>query len=217
VFGERVALAQRYVTWLTGPGIERGLLGPREAPRIWERHLLNCAVVAEFVGNDHVVADVGSGAGLPGVAMAIARPDLRVVLIEPMLRRAEFLLEVVEDLALDSVTVARCRAEDYEGSERFDVVTARAVAKLSTLAEWSMPLLKPGGVLLALKGQSVHDELNASEKALRRVGAETWTVRAAGRDVLDPATVVAVITKTLTRSRSRKHKREGTGKAGRTS
>ncbi|NED95469.1 16S rRNA (guanine(527)-N(7))-methyltransferase RsmG [Phytoactinopolyspora alkaliphila] len=214
VFGERLPLARRYVSWLTGAGIERGLIGPREVPRIWERHVLNCAVVAELVGRGRRVADIGSGAGLPGLAMAISRPDLTMVLIEPMLRRADYLQEVVEDLGLESVSVVRSRAEHYMAPEPFDVVTARAVAKLSALAEWSMPLLRPGGTLLALKGQSVHEELRGSEKALRRADAERWSVESAGSDVLNPATVVAVVTK---RVRPAAHTQKGAGRPGRKS
>ena len=150
----RLALARRYAAHLVGSGVERGLLGPREAPRVWERHVLNCAVVAELLPDGARTVDIGSGAGLPGIPLALARPDLSVVLVEPLARRVDWLREVVEDLELP-VTVERGRAEEagvrarWEGA---DVVTARAVAPLARLAGWALPLLRPGGVLLALKG-----------------------------------------------------------------
>lgn len=195
VFGARLPTAEHYVDWLADAGIERGVIGPREVPRLWERHVLNCAVVSELIDADESVVDIGSGAGLPGVALAIARPDLDIVLVEPMGRRVDFLRETVSLLGLESVSVKRVRAEDFVPAQRFDVAVARAVAKLSQLASWSAPLLRPGGRLLALKGRSVHDELRAAA-ALRRAGATSWTVETVGEDVIDPATVVAVVTMT---------------------
>ncbi|WP_199521268.1 16S rRNA (guanine(527)-N(7))-methyltransferase RsmG [Jiangella anatolica] len=193
VFGDRLELAVAYAAQLAGAGIERGLLGPREVPRIWDRHILNSAVVAELVDEGRVVADVGSGAGLPGIPLAIARPDLEVVLIEPLLRRSEFLTETVAALGLDGVSVLRSRSEDVRPRARFDVVTARAVAPMDRLAGWTLPLLRPGGVLLALKGRSVSEELADSAASLARMGAASWRVEEAGAGVVDPVTRVAVV------------------------
>jgi 16S rRNA (guanine527-N7)-methyltransferase len=179
----------RFIDILATRGVERGLLGPREGPRLWDRHVLNSAVALPRVGHGMAVADVGSGAGLPGLVWAIARPDLAVTLIEPLLRRSTFLAEVVEELGLQNVTVARARAEDID--ERFDVVTARAVARLDRLGEWCLPLVKPGGVLLALKGQSAHQEVAMWTEALRRAGATDIVVSAYGEDT-SPTTVVEV-------------------------
>src|SRR5689334_11355452 len=148
VFAHRLMLAERYVDMLATAGVERGLIGPREVPRLWTRHVLNCAVVVPRIPAGATVADVGSGAGLPGLVWAIARPDLEVTLIEPLLRRTIFLEEAVADLGLESVTVIRARAEDVD--QTFDVVTARAVASLEKLGSWCLPLVRPGGVLLAL-------------------------------------------------------------------
>lgn len=195
VFGGRLDVAERYAGWLASDGIERGIIGPREVPRLWDRHLMNCAVIERTIETGESVADVGSGAGLPGVALAIARPDLRITLIEPMLRRVTFLQETIELLGLTSVTVVRARAGHDEPIGPFDVVVARAVAKLAQLAEWSMPMLRPGGRLVALKGESVHEELSVATKKLRRAGASSWTVESVGEDVVDPATLVAVVTK----------------------
>lgn len=193
LFGERLSLAVAYAEQLAGPGIERGLLGPREVPRIWDRHILNSAVLASLIDPGLTVADVGSGAGLPGIPLAIARPDLEVVLVEPLLRRSEFLTETVTALGLDGVSVLRSRAEDVRPWGRFDVVTARAVAPMERLAGWTLPLLRPGGVLLALKGQSVSEELQDSAASLARMGATSWRVEEAGAGVVDPVARVAVV------------------------
>ncbi|HEX6328516.1 MAG TPA: 16S rRNA (guanine(527)-N(7))-methyltransferase RsmG, partial [Jiangellaceae bacterium] len=132
---------------LAGPGIERGLLGPREVPRLWDRHLLNCAVIQDAVAQGATVLDVGSGAGLPGVVLAVVRPDLAVTLVEPLLRRSVFLGEVVAELRLSNVNVVRSRAEELHGKVIADVVTARAVAPLDRLARWTIPLVRTGGLL----------------------------------------------------------------------
>jgi 16S rRNA (guanine527-N7)-methyltransferase len=193
IFGARVELAARYADWLAGAGVERGLLGPREVPRLWDRHLLNCAVVAALLPRDARIADVGSGAGLPGVAWAIARPDLRVVLIEPLLRRVRFLEEVVAELDLASaVEVRRGRAEDLAGLG-VDVATARAVAPLDRLLRWSVPLLRDRGQLLAFKGERAETELAAAGPVLAGLGARRWWVQTVGAEHVDPpATVVRV-------------------------
>jgi 16S rRNA (guanine527-N7)-methyltransferase len=191
-FGDRVDLARAFASHLAVTGVSRGLLGPREVPRLWSRHMLNCAAAAPLVPAGARVVDVGSGAGLPGVVLALARPDLRVTLLEPLLRRVSWLEDVIDDLGLDSVSVVRARAEELQGCD-FDVATARAVAPLDRLAAWCLPLLREGGVLLALKGRSAADELAQAEPALRRLGAVSWGVREVGNALLDePTTVVEV-------------------------
>lgn len=155
----RLPLAVRYAELLATDGVVRGLIGPREAPRLWDRHLLNCAALGEAIPADCEVCDIGSGAGLPGLVLAIARPDLRLTLVEPLLRRTTFLREVVETLGLTSVEVLRGRAEDLHGRRSFDVVTSRAVAPLGRLLRWSMPLVAPEGALIAMKGSSIQDEI----------------------------------------------------------
>lgn len=162
-------LAERYVGWLADAGVVRGLIGPRETARLWERHVLNCASLAEAVPEGSSVADLGSGAGLPGVVLAIARPDLRVTLVEPLLRRTTFLEEVVADLGLAGVTVHRGRAEELHGDRTFDVVTSRALAPLDRLLAWSMPLVSAGGSLLAMKGSRAVEEV-AAVRTLCRTG-----------------------------------------------
>jgi 16S rRNA (guanine527-N7)-methyltransferase len=189
VFGSRLEVAERYADLLATVAVERGLIGPREVPRLWERHLMNCAVVVPRVPRGATVADVGSGAGLPGLVWAIARPDLEMTLIEPLLRRTVFLEEAVEALELDRVTVRRARAEDV--IDTYDVVTARAVAPLEKLAVWCLPLVRPGGVLLALKGRTAHDEVSSSSEALHNLGATDIVVSSYG-DLQVPTTVVEV-------------------------
>jgi 16S rRNA (guanine527-N7)-methyltransferase len=189
VFGSRLPLAERFVDILATDAVERGLIGPREVSRLWDRHVLNCAVVVPRVPMGAHVADVGSGAGLPGLVWAIARSDLQVTLIEPLLRRTVFLEEVVDALCLDEVRVLRSRAEDVE--ETFDVVTARAVAPLEKLAAWCLPLVHPGGVLLALKGRSAEEEVTSSRVALHKMGATDIVVSSHG-DLQVPTTVVEV-------------------------
>ena len=147
---------------LATDGVVRGLIGPREVPRLWERHLVNCALLGLGVPRGVTVADVGSGAGLPGLVLAIGRPDLRVTLVEPLLRRTTFLTEAVEHLALANVEVVRDRAEALHGQRSFDVVTSRAVAPLDRLARWCLPLVVPGGRMLAMKGSSAADEVARS-------------------------------------------------------
>ena len=190
VFGSRAALALRYAELLATEGVLRGLIGPREAPRLWERHLLNCAVVTELLPEGADVCDLGTGAGLPGVVLAIRRPDLRVTLVEPLLRRTTFLEEVVADLDLAHVTVVRGRAEDLHGVSAFSAVTSRALAPLPRLLDWSMPLVEAGGALLAMKGLSVGDELEGAREGLRRHGAGVVEILTVGTDVINPPTTV---------------------------
>ena len=193
IFGAALPLAIRYAGLLVGAGVDRGLLGPREAERIWPRHLLNCAVVEKAVPADARLVDVGSGAGLPGLVLAVLRPDLSVTLVEPLERRAAFLREAVELLELGHVEVRRARAEELPAGLA-DVVTARAVAPLDRLAAWCLPLLAPGGRLLALKGDRAGAELADATPVLRRLGTTDATVRRMGLDVLDDPTTVVIVT-----------------------
>jgi 16S rRNA (guanine527-N7)-methyltransferase len=193
VFGERLPLAGRYVEHLATSGMERGLLGPREVPRLWSRHVLNCAVVTDLIPRDARVADVGSGAGLPGLTFALARPDLHVTLVEPLERRCIWLNEVIEDLGLDNVTVLRARAEQAVDQVDADVVTARAVSALSNLVGLTIPLLHGRGEVLAIKGRSAAEEVAKATKAIRKLGGGETSVVTAGADVLEePTTVVRI-------------------------
>jgi 16S rRNA (guanine527-N7)-methyltransferase len=193
VFGSRWETAQRYAELLAGPGVERGLLGPREMGRLWDRHLLNSAAVGELLGRGERVIDIGSGAGLPGIPLAIARPDLDVVLLEPLLRRSEFLTEVVTALGL-AVEVVRGRAEEPWVREQFggrDVAVSRAVAALDKLTKWSMPLLRPDGRMVAIKGERAPEEVEAHRRVMAAAGAVDVRVVACGASYLrPPATVV---------------------------
>lgn len=195
VFGPQIAGAERFVAMLAEHGVTRGLIGPREVDRLWERHVLNSAVLAELLPSGASVVDVGSGAGLPGIPLALARPDLRLTLLEPMAKRVAWLEEVVAELGL-AVSVVRGRAE--EGPIRraladHDVATARAVAPLARLAGWTLPLVRPGGRVLALKGESASDEVARDEAAVIAAGGEQPEVLRCGAAVLDiPVTVVAI-------------------------
>lgn len=190
-------MAEAYVAWLADAGTIRGLLGPREVPRLWERHVLNSAVLSELVPQNAQVCDVGSGAGLPGLALAIARPDLRVTLLEPLLRRTNFLQEVVDDLGLQSqVTVVRGRAEDVKAvsGATYDVVTARAVAPLERLVGWCLPLVRKAGELLAMKGSSAQQEIAEASATLRRLGCAMPTIHSLGAELpMEPTYVVRVV------------------------
>ncbi|WP_433228415.1 16S rRNA (guanine(527)-N(7))-methyltransferase RsmG [Actinomadura formosensis] len=190
VFGDALPIAERYAAFLAEAGVERGLIGPREVDRLWERHLINCAVVSEAVPADAHVVDIGSGAGLPGIVLAIVRPDLRVTLLEPLLRRTAFLDECVGMLGLRNVEVRRARAEEVAKEFSVDVVTARAVAPLERLAKWALPLLRPGGELLALKGERAQAELDEAEPVLKRFGARSAELLQVGRGMVDPPTTL---------------------------
>jgi 16S rRNA (guanine527-N7)-methyltransferase len=168
---EEVAQLERYAGWLAGAGVERGLIGPREAERLWPRHLINSAVTLPLLPSTGSVCDLGSGAGLPGLVVRILRPQLSMVLLEPLLRRSQFLVEVVGDLGLTGTIVVRARAADYAARRpAHDVVVARAVAPLAQLADWALPLLRPGGELLAMKGERAASELADAEPDLDRLG-----------------------------------------------
>jgi 16S rRNA (guanine527-N7)-methyltransferase len=195
IFGDRLEMAGRYVELLATAGVERGLIGPREADRLWQRHVLNSAAVAELIPEGARVADIGSGAGLPGIPLALARPDLRIVLIEPLLRRAAFLSEVVDILALDGVTVARGRAEDVAIKQDFGdqgVATSRAVASLDKLTRWSVPLLSADGRMLALKGERAAAEVAEQRGAMTSLGVSDIQVVECGVSYLNPPTTVVV-------------------------
>lgn len=187
----------RYAELLATAGVERGLIGPREVPRLWDRHLLNCAVAVPLVPEGADVIDVGSGAGLPGIVWAVVRSDVTVTCLEPLQRRATYLEEVVTELGLTGrVQVVRARAEDIVRgrgpvtSLRARVVTARAVAPMERLAGWTVPLVQPGGELLALKGRSAAEEVEASRSVLERLGIVSVDIVECGEGVVDPATIV---------------------------
>lgn len=209
VFGERFAAAENYRQILAGRGIEWGLIGPREVERLWERHILNSVALADLMPEGVSVVDVGSGGGLPGIPLSLARPDLRMTLLEPMQRRCNFLTETVDELgrtlaatveetptpvgraarAVD-IIVERGRAEEHD--EVYDIVTCRAVGPLKRLLDWCLPLLAPGGTLLALKGASAVDELKAVDKSLNKRGlrAEVLSIRA--HAAAEPTTAVRI-------------------------
>ncbi len=225
LFGPKLPQAEAYAALLVGAGVERGLIGPAEAGRIWERHLINSGLLAELlparlVGGDQLaaradsagadsggamasggiaagrVADLGSGAGLPGMVLAILRPDLQVTLVEPMARRTLFLAECVDELGLGNVEICRGRAEDLAGQLQADVVTSRAVARLDRLAVLAAGLCRPGGLVLAIKGASAPAELDEARSVLRRLGGSEAEVVIVGQDLAarglieQPTTVV---------------------------
>jgi 16S rRNA (guanine527-N7)-methyltransferase len=194
-FGERLPLARRYAEHLATTGVEWGLVGPREASRIWERHVLNCAVVADLVPPAARVLDIGSGAGLPGIPLALARPDLRVVLVEPLARRVEWLRMVLADLELP-IELERGRAEDTPIRRRWegaDVVTSRAVAPLHRLAAWCLPLVRPGGMMLAVKGMSAPAEVERDTRAVAASGGGIPRIETCGVGIVDPPSTVVVV------------------------
>jgi 16S rRNA (guanine527-N7)-methyltransferase len=203
--------AYRYAEILATAGVERGLLGPREVERLWDRHILNCAVVGELLGAGERVADIGSGAGLPGIPLALARPDVHVVLIEPLLRRSEFLREVIESLGIDCAVV-RGRAEDRAVREEVgatDVVVSRAVASLDKLTKWSTPLLRPGGRMLAIKGDRADDEVREHRRAMAALGVSDVKVERCGARYVDPpATVVVGLQSTMPGKQPRSERRQ---------
>lgn len=197
IFGERLPLAEAYHRSLATDGSIRGFIGPREVPRLWDRHILNCAVIGEAMPHGVRVADVGSGAGLPGIPLAIARPDLDITLIEPLLKRSVYLQEVVDLLGLPNVTVIRGRAEEKQVraalGDGVDIVTSRAVAPLGKLAGWSLPLVRRGGEMIAMKGSSVTEELYRDAAQIRKVGGGKAEIRTVGAELLEePTTVIRI-------------------------
>lgn len=184
---------QQYADLLATEAVLRGLIGPREVPRLWERHLLNCATLSQLIPPDVRVCDLGSGAGLPGLVLGILRPDLRITLVEPLLRRTSFLVSAVASLELDGVEVVRGRAETLHGRRVFDIVTARALAPMSRLLAWAMPLVAPGGEVLALKGRSAAGELHdASEVLARFECSEAAVITVSQVDGDSTATIIRV-------------------------
>ena len=191
VFGERIELARRYAAALSSDGVLRGVVGPREAGRMWSRHILNSAVVGELVSAGSSIVDVGSGAGLPGIPLAMARPDCRFVLIEPLERRTAFLEEMIVVLGLENCRVVRGRADQVvKECGGADVVTSRAVAPLAQLSAWSAPLLRVGGELLAIKGSTAWEEIVRDQDAVRLAGIVDLTVVNVGAALVEPETVV---------------------------
>lgn len=188
VFGEHIEKARAFTAALAAHGEERGLIGPLELPRLWTRHVLNSAVAAPLFSG--VVGDVGSGAGLPGMVLAIARPDVHWILIEPMERRIVWLQEQVDALGLDNVEVLRARAEDWKRGPVLTAVTARAVSALRTLVPLTAPLVRDGGELILLKGASVAGEIDAAEKQIRRWRLSNVRVEVVGEGIVDEPTRV---------------------------
>ena len=188
VFGDRIELARGYAKALIRDGDLLGLLGPRELPRLWTRHILNSAVVSELVPAGKTVADIGSGAGLPGIPMAICLPNNHFTLIEPMERRSVWLKDLVVELGLTNVTVLRARAEDV--GDVFDVATARAVSALPKLLRLVVPLVRDGGLVLALKGSKAADEIEESKRLQKKMGISSFEIVYAGQSVLAEPTLV---------------------------
>jgi 16S rRNA (guanine527-N7)-methyltransferase len=189
VFGSALDSAEVYAGMLATRGVEHGLIGPHEVPRLWDRHLLNCAVVAELIDSQPAtLVDIGSGAGLPGIVLAMVRPELNVILLEPMDRRCRFLTDCIAELGLSNASVLRARAED--AVLRADIATARAVAPLDRLAELAVRLVQPGGMVLAIKGQTAADELKKARPVLKRLGIRSAEVVRAGQGKVVPATTV---------------------------
>ena len=194
-FGAALTKAERYAELLATDGVTRGLIGPRETSRLWDRHLMNCALVAEFLPERGELVDIGSGAGLPGIVLAMLRPSLHVLLLEPLLRRSVFLEECIRTLDLPNATVLRARAEDKAAAGiRADVATARAVAPLDKLAGWAAGLLRADGQLIAIKGQSAEADLAAARPVLARLGVRSAEVLQAGHGrVVSATTIVRVV------------------------
>ncbi|BBY06393.1 16S rRNA (guanine(527)-N(7))-methyltransferase RsmG [Mycobacterium noviomagense] len=204
IFGPRLAVAERYADLLAGAAVERGLLGPHEAERVWDRHILNSAAIAELVDAGDRVVDVGSGAGLPGIPLAIARTDLHVVLVESMLRRSQFLESVVSELGLP-VEVIRGRAEEQPVLDRLagrmDAAVSRAVAPLDKLTRWTVPLLRPGGRVVAIKGESAREEVDRHRRVMASLGATDVRVVTCGANYLNPPATVVVARRAPVRRR----------------
>lgn len=190
IVGDRIQLLRAFAQNLGEHGEPLGLIGPLEPPRLWTRHLLNCAVLAPHIVGGGRVADIGTGGGMPGLVLAIVRPDAQFLLIEPMERRCTWLTEQIEQLGIENAEVRRGRAEEYHGAFEVDQVTARAVTALRTLIPITAPLLRDGGELLLLKGTSVHAEIEAAQKALRRFHVHDIEVEELGSGLLEETTRV---------------------------
>lgn len=196
LFGDNAAGAYEYHDLLATDGAQRGFIGPREVPRLWQRHILNCAVINELFPRGARLVDVGSGAGLPGIPLALARPDLNIILLEPLLKRSTFLREAVDQLGLCNVTVVRGRAEDKAVRRDIghrDIVTSRAVAPLGKLAVWSLPLVHQGGLMVSMKGETVAEELKRDMTLIKKAGGGRASILRVGAELLDePATVIRI-------------------------
>lgn len=188
LFGDRIDVARSFTSALAREGEERGLIGPLELPRLWTRHILNSVIAAPLFHGS--VADIGSGAGLPGLVLAIARPDVQWTLVEPMERRVTWLNEQVDGLELSNVTVLRSRAEDVRPAEGFDVVTARAVSALRTLVPLTAPLVRDGGELALLKGMNAPNEIEAAQKQIKKFRLTDVKVEVLGEGILPETTRV---------------------------
>jgi 16S rRNA (guanine527-N7)-methyltransferase len=211
LFGSRVDRAHRYAQILAGAGVERGLLGPREVDRLWDRHILNSVAIAELLADGERIADIGSGAGLPGIPLALARPDVRLTLIEPLLRRSDFLREVVDDLGLE-ITIVRGRAEERSVREQvgeMDAVVSRAVAPLDKLTKWSLPLLRRDGRMVAIKGERAEEEIREHRRVMASLGAVDVRVMRCGADYLDPPVTAVVARREATASVANRSSRTG--------
>jgi 16S rRNA (guanine527-N7)-methyltransferase len=211
LFGSRVDRVHRYAQILAGAGVERGLLGPREVDRLWDRHLLNSVAIAELLADGERIADIGSGAGLPGIPLALARPDLRLTLIEPLLRRSDFLREVVDDLGLE-IMIVRGRAEERSVREQvgeMDAVVSRAVAPLDKLTKWSLPLLRRDGRMVAIKGERAEEEIREHRRVMASLGAVDVRVMRCGADYLDPPVTAVVARREATASVANRSSRTG--------
>jgi len=205
-FGARTEGIKQYVDILTSRGVDHGLIGPREASRIWQRHVFNCASIAPAFGAGQRIADLGSGAGLPGVVLALARPDLEMTLVEPLLRRATFLTSVVDELGLE-IEVRRARAEELVGHDQYDAVTARAVAPLARLSRWGLPLVRKGGYLVAMKGSSFDAEIADAASTLREFHAGAVLVESYTLTGLEqPTTVVRIESSGVTGGKKNRRK-----------
>jgi 16S rRNA (guanine527-N7)-methyltransferase len=203
-FGVSLPTILRYAELLTDQGVLRGLIGPREVPILWERHLLNSASVVPHLPGSGRVIDIGSGAGLPGIVVAAMCPTLEVVLVESMERRTVWLHDAVSELGLTNVEIRRARAEDLHGSLQADVVTARAVAPLDRLVQWALPLLQTGGQLLAIKGKTAAAEVEKAAKQTRALGGgHAEVLRGVTVEGVDETTIVRIVRETVRESRRR--------------
>jgi 16S rRNA (guanine527-N7)-methyltransferase len=189
LFGERIDVARAYTGDLARRGEELGLIGPLELPRLWSRHIINCVLVAPLL-RPGTTGDIGSGAGLPGLVLAIARPDVQFVLIEPMERRVDWLRAESAELGLDNVLVVRARAEEAQLAAPLDQVTARAVTALSKLIPATAHLLRRGGEMVFMKGSRVDEEIQAAQKTIRKHGLSGVEVLILGEGIAPESTRV---------------------------
>ncbi len=216
IFGSALPVATAYAQLLAGPAVERGLIGPSESVRIWDRHLLNSAVLAELIPARCDLVDLGSGAGLPGMVLAMLLPDVRVRLLEPMARRTTFLTECVRELGLANVEVIRGRAEELAGRLMADVVVCRAVARLDRLAPLAAGIARPGGLVLAIKGAAASEELLAARDVLRQVSSAPAEIVSAGVGIVEqPVTVVRFRTRASAGRGNPQATRQATREGGR--